>query len=142
MTTIANFGANPKHINHSKAYKALMAKGNAIDGTDADGRKQVEGAAEFAISDSVQVFTNRNMQRVIQAEEVTGDKVDYNYLPENVDGEIERQTYRSMLKPDKFGVMHLTERVDSRDADNKVIASWIREVESDPNSEAFSIYFP
>ncbi len=142
MNNVAPFGAAPsKARQYTQAYNTLMARGRQVDETPQDKRQGLAGAAEFQV-DSVRVNTSEDKKQVVLVHKTAGDKVDYNYVPDDVDADVDRQTYRSIMKPDQFGVLHVTERVDSRDSKDKIVASWIREVETDPASEAFSIYFP
>ncbi len=142
MTSIPVFNAGPnKARDYNHTYKTLFEKGTQLEGTELDLRSHVDGVSRFQ-EDSVIVHTNQEKQQVLLAEKVRGDDIDVHYVPEEVESQVAEQTYRLAMKPDRFGVLHSVERVDSRNADGQVVASWMRMVETDPNSEAFSMYFP
>lgn len=142
MTSIPVFGASAGRAReYNQLHQSLFARGKEVEGGELDQRSHVDGVSMFSM-DSVTVHTNRDKQQVLLAEKVRGDQVDASYIPEDVEPEVTEQTYRLAMKPDRFGVLHSTERVDSRNAKGEVVASWVRMVETDPGSEAFSMYFP
>lgn len=142
MTQIKTFAlTHSRADNYAKVHQAMLSHGRAIDETPADSRQGVNGAAAF-FDGSVSVYTNQDKRQVVMAEKVKGSRVDPNFIPDDVDTEVAEQTYRSVMKPDEFGVLHVKERVDSRSSDGTVLGSWIRDVETDPNSNAFAIIMP
>lgn len=110
-------------------------------GTPADLRPGVAEAAQFKKGD-VMVYTNRDKQQVVMAQSVTGPDVDWTFVPQEVEQGVSSQTFRSVMRPNEYGTLEVTERVDSRSSRGELLGSWMRVVESDPMVGGFSIHIP
>lgn len=140
MTNIPNFAASHSRAKaYTTIHQEMMAKGRQLDGLPSDGRQALPGITKFT-EDSVDVFTNEDKQQVVLAQKLAGPKVDWNFVSEDVDSDVAVQNYRTIMKPNDFGVLEVIERVDSRNSEGEVVDTWQREVETDPFSGGFSIH--
>lgn len=142
MTRIAFFGATtPGDVQkYAQNYGELLSRGRAIDETANDKRNGIAGAVEFQ-QDTVQINVSLDKQQVVLSEKVGVEGIRDEYLPDHFSGEAHRQTFRSVIKPDSSRVLHVTERVDTRNSLGEVEFSWVRHLEKDLDSDTHRFYF-
>ena len=127
--------------NYNSTHQALLKQGASLNGTAADLRPSIQESTQFQQGD-VMVYANSEKQQVVLAKQVGVEHVNEDFVPEDVEGEVSSQTYRSIMKPNEYGTLEVLERVDSRDSKGEVLGSWTRLVESDPMVGGFSIHIP
>ena len=105
----------------------MLALGDSIDGTPDDLRPSVENSAKFQV-DRITVYANTDKQQVVLTEKLRGDEIDGSYIAEGAGEAVSAQTYRSVLKPNEFGTLEVTEEVNNRDSQGRLVSSWARKV--------------
>lgn len=142
MTTIPAFAATHSRAKlYHQAHASFMEEGRRLNGTGADQRAALPESTQFR-SGVLDVYTNHDKQQVVLVEKLTGDEIDGTFITQESQRDVALQVYRQVMKPNKWGVLEVRERVDNRDAGGRLLNSWQREVESDPGSQAFFISIP
>lgn len=115
----------------------FLSMGRARNGTEEDQRDFLSESTQFRVG-ALDVYTNHEKQQVVLVEKVGGDQIDGTYQQDSQIN-VAQQVYRSVMKPNKWGVLEIRERVDNRSEDGDLLHSWQRQVETDRESGAFSI---